>query len=79
MCHELSYLFDPKPSILILEENTFALILDLFRAGTETTATGLTWAIKQLVIHPDIQQQLKEEVDEVRHIHVVLCSIEGAV
>ena len=43
-------------------------MLDLFRAGAESTAVTLTWAMKQLVIHADIQQQLREEVDEVIYV-----------
>ena len=48
-----------------VEENIFASMLDLFRAGTDTTATTLTWAIMYLVQHPDTQSLLREEIDEV--------------
>ena len=40
-------------------------MLDLFRAGTDTTATTLTWAIMYLVQHPETQSLLREEIDEV--------------
>ena len=48
---------------------------DLFRAGTETTATTLTWAIIYLARNPDIQKQLRTEVDEVSqgNINIDIC------
>ena len=40
-------------------------MMDLFRAGTDTTATTLTWAIMYLAKYPDIQAQLQQEIHEV--------------
>ncbi|XP_072166013.1 cytochrome P450 2U1-like [Diadema setosum] len=36
---------------------------DLFVAGTDTTATTLMWAILYLVLHPDVQRKVHEELD----------------
>ncbi|XP_067944231.1 cytochrome P450 2C16-like [Watersipora subatra] len=47
------------------KENLFASMLDLFRAGSDSAATTLTWAVMHLVQHPDIQKQLQDEIDEV--------------
>ena len=38
---------------------------DLFVAGTDTTATTLKWAILYLMLHPDIQRKIHEELDMV--------------
>ncbi|XP_006821776.1 cytochrome P450 2U1-like [Saccoglossus kowalevskii] len=46
--------------------NLVRTIIDLFLAGTETTATTLRWAILYLVLHPDIQKKVRDEIiDEV--------------
>lgn len=49
----------------IAEENIFQVILDLFRAGSDTTATSISWATLYLVKFPDIQEALREEIDKV--------------
>jgi cytochrome P450 len=40
-------------------------ILTFFLAGTETTATTVSWALHLLAGHPDVEQQLHAEVDSV--------------
>uniref|UniRef100_A0A8C5U9X0 Uncharacterized protein n=1 Tax=Malurus cyaneus samueli TaxID=2593467 RepID=A0A8C5U9X0_9PASS len=40
-------------------------IVDLFIAGTETTATTLLWALFYMVIYPDIQEKVQKELDAV--------------
>ena len=39
--------------------------MDLFSAGSETTATTLSWAVCFMIIHPDIQKKVQMEIDEV--------------
>ena len=39
--------------------------MDLFRAGTDTTANTLAWSMYYLVKDQDMQRQLREEIDEV--------------
>ncbi|KAF6033272.1 hypothetical protein EB796_008420 [Bugula neritina] len=46
------------------KENIFQVILDLFRAGSDTTATSISWATLYLVKFPDIQEALREEIDK---------------
>jgi len=46
-------------------ESIFTTIMDLFRAGTDTTATSLGWAIMYLAKNPDIQKQLNTEIQEI--------------
>ncbi|CAO2841884.1 unnamed protein product [Amaranthus hypochondriacus] len=39
-----------------------AIILDMFSAGTETTATTLEWIMIELLRHPSVMKNLQEEV-----------------
>lgn len=39
-------------------------MMDLFLAGTETTATTMTWAILYLSQHPEIQEKMHKEILE---------------
>ena len=45
--------------------NLLTNVLDLFTAGSETTATSLTWAILLMVLYPDMQTKMQKELDEV--------------
>ncbi|MFI6692958.1 cytochrome P450 [Streptomyces sp. NPDC050433] len=40
-------------------------VVTVFLAGTETTATLLSWTLHLLAAHPDIERELHEEVDSV--------------
>lgn len=44
-----------------LEQNMRTLL----SAGTETTASTLMWTIIQMMMHPDIQKKVQNEIDEV--------------
>ena len=39
--------------------------IDLFLAGMETTSTSLQWIILHLLHHPEVKQQVHEELDKV--------------
>uniref|UniRef100_A0A672IPH9 Cytochrome P450, family 2, subfamily N, polypeptide 13 n=1 Tax=Salarias fasciatus TaxID=181472 RepID=A0A672IPH9_SALFA len=47
------------------EANLTLCSLDLFLAGTETTATTLLWALVYLIRNPDVQGGWHEEIDRV--------------
>ncbi|XP_061685177.1 cytochrome P450 2U1 isoform X1 [Syngnathoides biaculeatus] len=47
------------------EDYLFYIIGDLFIAGTDTTANSLLWILLYLVVHPDVQDKVQAEVDEV--------------
>ena len=39
--------------------------MDLFAAGSETTATTLAWAVLYMVLHPEAQVKVQDEIDQV--------------
>ncbi|XP_038045220.1 cytochrome P450 2J5-like [Patiria miniata] len=46
-------------------DNLVSVINDLFVAGTDTTATTLRWGLLYMVLNPDIQQRVQQEIDAV--------------
>lgn len=47
------------------EANIFRTIVDLFSAGSETSATYLLWAFLYMAKYTDVQQQCREEIRKV--------------
>ncbi|XP_006890128.1 PREDICTED: cytochrome P450 2D17-like isoform X2 [Elephantulus edwardii] len=47
------------------KENLRLVVSDLFFAGTVTTSTTLFWALLLMLLHPDVQRRVQEEIDEV--------------
>ena len=47
------------------EEQLLVVTMDLFSAGSETTATTLAWAVCFMILHPEIQVRVQEEIDSV--------------
>ena len=47
------------------EEQLLVNAMDLFSAGSETTATTLAWAVNFMLLHPEVQAKVQEEVDSV--------------
>ena len=46
-------------------ENIKAILVDIFAAGTDTTAATVVWALTELIKHPDIMKELQKEIREV--------------
>ncbi|XP_066532433.1 cytochrome P450 2J2-like [Hoplias malabaricus] len=46
-------------------ENLCFCTLDLFTAGTETTATTLHWALLYMIKYPEVQAKVQSEIDRV--------------
>ncbi|XP_076584833.1 cytochrome P450 2U1 [Chaetodon auriga] len=47
------------------EDYLFYIIGDLFIAGTDTTANSVLWILLYMVLHPDVQERVQAEIDEV--------------
>ncbi|KAM8961768.1 cytochrome P450 2J2-like isoform 2-T2 [Pelodytes ibericus] len=55
------------------EKNLIQVVVDLFTAGTETTATTLQWSLLLMLAHPDIQVKIQKELDAVADGSSVIC------
>ena len=47
------------------ERNLGIIGTDFFTAGVETTTSTLTWALLLMVLHPDVQTRVQQEIDAV--------------
>ena len=54
---------NPKSSFN--EANLRLVVFDLFGAGIVTSSITLTWALLLMILHPDVQRRVQEEIDEV--------------
>ncbi|XP_034401377.1 cytochrome P450 2U1 [Cyclopterus lumpus] len=54
------------------EDYLFYIIGDLFIAGTDTTANSVLWILLYMVLHPDIQDKVQREIDEVVGVQRIL-------
>ncbi|XP_060538872.1 cytochrome P450 2K1-like isoform X2 [Pantherophis guttatus] len=53
------------PDSTYSEENLAQCIFDFFTAGTDTTLATLMWALLLLTNHPDIQDKVQKEIEDV--------------
>nr|AAH87906.1 Cytochrome P450, family 2, subfamily d, polypeptide 40 [Mus musculus] len=54
-----------NPESSFNEANLRLVVLDLFGGGIVTTSATLTWALLLMILHPDVQRRVQEEIDEV--------------
>ncbi|XP_059103410.1 cytochrome P450 2D20-like [Peromyscus eremicus] len=54
---------NPKSSFN--DENLRVVVADMFTAGIVTTSTTLSWALLLMILHPDVQSRVHQEIDEV--------------
>ncbi|KAL8127576.1 hypothetical protein AgCh_014471 [Apium graveolens] len=56
---------DESLEIKLSRENIKAFILDVYVAGTDTTAVTTEWALAELINHPNIMKKAVQEIDNV--------------
>ncbi|RDX61067.1 3,9-dihydroxypterocarpan 6A-monooxygenase, partial [Mucuna pruriens] len=56
---------DQSSEIRLTRENIKAFIMNMFGAGTETSATTIEWALAELINHSDIMVKARQEIDSV--------------
>ncbi|XP_017904335.1 PREDICTED: cytochrome P450 2D14 isoform X2 [Capra hircus] len=54
-----------NPESSFNDENLRMVVADLFSAGMVTTSTTLAWALLLMILHPDVQRRVQQEIDEV--------------
>ncbi|EDL04494.1 mCG142680 [Mus musculus] len=54
-----------NPESSFNDANLCLVVLDLLGAATVTTSTTLSWALLLMILHPDVQCQVQQEIDEV--------------
>ncbi|TKY53285.1 3,9-dihydroxypterocarpan 6A-monooxygenase [Spatholobus suberectus] len=56
---------DESSEIRLTRENIKAFIMNMFGAGTETSATTIEWALAELINHPGVMVKARQEIDSV--------------
>nr|XP_044634459.1 cytochrome P450 2D14-like isoform X1 [Equus asinus] len=54
-----------NPESSFNDDNLRLVMADLFSAGMVTTSTTLAWALLLMILHPDVQRRVQQEIDEV--------------
>uniref|UniRef100_A0A8C9HXP7 Cytochrome P450 2D17 n=1 Tax=Piliocolobus tephrosceles TaxID=591936 RepID=A0A8C9HXP7_9PRIM len=54
-----------NPESSFNEENLRLVVSDLFSAGMVTTSTTLAWGLLLMILHPDVQRRVQQEIDDV--------------
>ncbi|KAJ9695710.1 hypothetical protein PVL29_010939 [Vitis rotundifolia] len=61
----LDIMENEKGEMRLTRENVKGIILDIFGGGTETSGTAATWAVAELINHPNIMEKARQEIDSV--------------
>ncbi|XP_052016268.1 cytochrome P450 2D9-like isoform X2 [Apodemus sylvaticus] len=54
-----------NPESSFNDKNLHKVVGDLFAAGMVTTSTTLSWALLLMILHPDVQRKVQQEIDQV--------------
>uniref|UniRef100_A0A8C9AYJ7 Cytochrome P450 2D6 n=1 Tax=Prolemur simus TaxID=1328070 RepID=A0A8C9AYJ7_PROSS len=54
-----------NPNSSFTDENLRLVVSDLFSAGMVTTSTTLAWGLLLMILHPDVQCRVQQEIDKV--------------
>ncbi|XP_022151659.1 cytochrome P450 93A2-like [Momordica charantia] len=61
----LSKFEDENSEVKLTRENIKAFVMDIFAAGTDTSAITTEWALAELINHPNIMEKAKQELHSV--------------
>ncbi len=56
---------DESSEMKLTKENIKAFIMDMFLAGTDTSAITMEWAMAELINNPHVMEKAKQEIDAV--------------
>ncbi|MQM20710.1 hypothetical protein Taro_053736 [Colocasia esculenta] len=56
---------DESADVRLTRENVKGIVLDVFTAGSDSSAVTIEWALAELIHHPAMLEKAKEEVDRV--------------
>ncbi|TKY53282.1 cytochrome P450 family protein [Spatholobus suberectus] len=56
---------DQSAELKLTRENVKAFILDIFMAGTDTSAITMEWALAELINNPQVMEKARQEIDSV--------------
>ncbi|KAF3442606.1 hypothetical protein FNV43_RR16522 [Rhamnella rubrinervis] len=63
---------DQSSEFRLTRENVKAFIMNMFGAGTDTSAVTIEWALSELINHPNVMAKARQEIDsEVGHNRTV--------
>ncbi|KAF3442607.1 hypothetical protein FNV43_RR16523 [Rhamnella rubrinervis] len=63
---------DQSSEIRLTRENVKAFIMNMFGAGTDSTAVTIEWALLELINHPNVMAKARREIDsKVGHNRIV--------
>jgi len=51
--------------VYLLDLNMLLVLVDLFLAGAETTSSTLQWAMLYMIVFPEVQEKVQQEIDTV--------------
>ncbi|XP_053320488.1 cytochrome P450 1A1 [Spea bombifrons] len=56
---------DENSNVQLTDQKIVNIVNDLFGAGFDTVTTALSWSLMYLVAHPEIQEKIQNELDQV--------------
>ncbi|XP_020091094.1 cytochrome P450 93A2-like [Ananas comosus] len=56
---------DEKAEMKLSRENIKGFIMDIFTAGSDSSAASIEWALAEILNHPRVLQKLRQEIDQV--------------
>ncbi|XP_057453941.1 cytochrome P450 93A3-like [Lotus japonicus] len=56
---------DESTKIKLSRDNIKAFIMDIFMAGTDSSAVTIEWAMAELINHPQVMERARQEIDSV--------------